>query len=354
MSDWTVHLVRIGPIGKHPNADKLQLTQVYGQTVVVQKDLYREGDLAVFLPPDSVLPSDPDHPTVKASDLPAGHVMEAARFRKIFSNGMLIPADELFSRGELAEIPTGTHVAERLGITKYETTADALSSGGDNEVDLGYMPKYTDIEGWAKYRNDGIINVGDEVIITEKIHGANSRFTMRDARLWVGSHNGVKAQQVTTILSTGKVGERNLWWSVAKEIGLEEKFVRLLNTKKYGDKIVVYGEVYGKVQDLNYGIESGAQFRVFDTFDWNRGQYNDWDTTVAIAKVMELELVPELYRGPWNPELESLRNGKSVLYPGNVREGFVMKPVIEGYDQYVGRKIFKFVGEDYKTRHQKK
>lgn len=379
MSDWLVHLVRIGKVGRHPNADKLDITQVYGQAVISQRDLYREGDLAVFLPPESVLPLDPQHPLVKSSGLEPGHCIEAKRLRGIFSNGMLVPAGEVFTRAELAEIRVGEHVAERLGITKYESPADRLATGGDNERDPGYMPVYTDIEGWPKYRNEGIIKEGDEVVLTEKIHGANARFTFRDDRLWVGSHHGVKKQNVFTT-PNGLQVEKNLWWAVAKDIGLEDRFRKLLAGDIVDDiidgkvgrvrsqnvvstfdvirgkdlsKTVIYGEVYGQVQDLKYGVQKGAALRVFDTFDQGLGRYNDWDVTVAIANAMGLELVPELYRGPWKPELEELRNGPSVLYPGNIREGFVVKPLAERYDEYIGRVIFKFVGEDYKTRKRK-
>jgi len=152
---------------------------------------------------------------------------------------------------------------------------------------------------------------------------------------------------------------------VAKDLRLEEKFALLpgddtqaLNTRS---TVVLYGEVYGQVQDLRYGIDKGATLRVFDTYSVTAGRYNSWDETLSICKTMGLETVPELYRGPWKPELEELRNGPSVLYPGHIREGFVVKPVQGRHVQFVpgnrhaftGRVIFKAVGEDYKTRKKK-
>jgi hypothetical protein len=172
MSDWLVHLVQIGKFGKHPNADSLSITQIYGQNVIFRTGTYQEGDLAVFLPPDSVLPSNPEHPLLKDNPhLKPGHRVDAVRLRGIFSNGFTVPAHVLFTPEELKDIPIGTHVAERIGVTKYVDQGDALSTGGENERDPGFLPCYTDIEGWAKYRNQGILNPGDDVIITEKIHG---------------------------------------------------------------------------------------------------------------------------------------------------------------------------------------
>ena len=372
MSDWTVHLVQIGPFGNHPNADSLDITQIYGQNVIFKRGTYKEGDLAVFLPPDTCMPMDPEHPLLKDNPhLKPGHRVDAVRLRGIFSNGFTVPAHVLFSEEELKNIPVGTHVADRIGVTKYEDQGDKLSTSGENERDPGYMPTYTDIEGWPKFRKQGVIVEGDEVVITEKIHGANARFCFRDDRLWVGSRTGVKAQYV----SADGV-ERNLWWKVAKDIGLEEKFRALIHPEGaeqedslYENELgnidltgtVVYGEVYGQVQDLKYGVNAGASFRVFDTYSPILGRYNDWDVTVAIAKGLGLETVPVLYRGPWSEDLEALRNGPSVLYPGHTREGFVVKPVNERFQQFTpgqrhaftGRVIFKYVGEDYKTRKRK-
>lgn len=31
--------------------------------------------------------------------------------------------------------------------------------------------------------------------------------------------------------------------------------------------MLLYGEVFGQVQDLKYGIEEGAEFRAFDCWD---------------------------------------------------------------------------------------
>jgi len=367
MSDWLVHLIRLAKVGNHPKADRLSITQVYGQSVIMQRGLFNEGDLAVFLPPESVLPLDPEHQLVKSTKLPAGHCIEAKKLRDIFSNGMLVPARELFSEEQLATITPGTHVAEMLGVTKYVDEGEKLSTGGDNERDHGYMPTYTDIEGWAKYRDAGAINTSDEVVLTEKLHGCNGRVTYRDGRLWMGSRTNIKAQQV----SYGQ--EKSLWWKVAKDIGLEEKFLKL-HEAGYSDKTVVYGEVYGQVQKgFNYDQEPGkASFRVFDSYDGNTGVYNDWDVTKAIVEVMGLETVPELYRGPWNPELEGLQNGTETVSGKNLhmREGFVLKPVKEqwvsfnpelagshtsesGYHGFTGRKIFKVVGTAYKLRNKK-
>lgn len=361
MSDWLVHLVQIGKFGNHPNADSLDITQIYGQNVIFKRGTYQQGDLAVFLPPDTCMPMDPEHPLLKDNPhLKPGHRVDAVRLRGIFSNGFTVPARVLFTEEELKDIPVGTHVAERIGVTKYEDEGDKLSTRGDNERDPGYMPCFTDIDGWPKYRNQGVIEEGEEVVITEKIHGANARFCFRDGRLWVGSRTGVKAEYIRADGTEG-----NLWWKVAKDLDLEGKFKKLQLEPTVGTvpthDLVLFGEVYGQVQDLKYGLVTGATLRVFGVYSPTLGRYVDWDVLVQIAKTMALELVPVLYRGPWKPELEELRNGPSVLYPGHVREGYVITPAKERFAQFdpdsrrafTGRVIFKAIGEDYKLRKRK-
>lgn len=378
MSDWLVHLIAIDKIEAHPNADLISLTNVYNQCVIVKRGLYKEGDLAVFLPQDSILPKDPENPIVKDSGLKPGHCIEARRLRGIFSYGMLVPAHICFTPEQLQTIEPGTHVAEMLGITKYEEADDLLertyissdglvSSRGEDEKDMHYMPVYTDLDGWLKYKNSGLITEEDEVILTEKLHGSNARYCYRDNRLWCGSHKRIKKECIDFF--DGQ--EKNLWWKVAKEIGLEDKFKTFISNldqfkNKYSHLIssthqlehtVLYGEVFGQVQKgFNYGLDKGkATLRVFDSYDFHRGFYNDWDLTLAICQEMGVDTVPILYRGKWNPDLENLQNGTESV-SGNslhIREGFVVKPTKEKWDYRTNRVIFKMVGQDYKLHKAK-
>lgn len=61
MTDFHVEVVRLGAIEKHPNADALDITQVYGGfPCIIKRDSFKEGDLAVYIPVDCVLPDRPE------------------------------------------------------------------------------------------------------------------------------------------------------------------------------------------------------------------------------------------------------------------------------------------------------
>lgn len=166
------------------------------------------------------------------------------------------------------------------------------------------------------------------------VHNCNARFIHDSERLWVGSHTQIK-----------KRDEKNLWWQIAISLNLEESL-------KKAPMHVFFGEVYGQVQDLKYDIKSGSRFRVFDVFDVKGMKYLDHDDAFAMATLCGLDWVPVLYRGPWNVNLNDLCEGQSTL-ANNVREGFVVKPVLGRWDQEVGRVVMKRHGESFLLRKRK-
>lgn len=324
MSEFRVEVVQLGKIGKHPNADSLSITQVLGEyPVIFRTGEFAEGELAVYVSIDAVVPADDPR-----WEFLAGHRrIKAKRLRGVFSMGLLTKAEPGWTLGQ--------NVREELRIEKYESPlelAGKLGLGGENEPPQQFMPVFTDLEGLRRWP-DTLIQ-GEEVHISEKLHGANGRWCFRDDRLWVGSHRCVKREN-----------KANLWWHVADVFGLRE---RLSTARGY----VIYGEVFGDVQDLKYGAKRGEVFlALFDALNIDRRQYLDVDDLHRLAQHLKLPVAPMLYRGPWHPDLRSLAEGQT-FWPGadHVREGFVVRPVRERWDAYVGRVCFKMVGEGYYLR----
>jgi ATP-dependent RNA circularization protein (DNA/RNA ligase family) len=115
--------------------------------------------------------------------------------------------------------------------------------------------------------------------------------------------------------------------------------------------IVLYGEAYGQVQDLKYDATQGQiMFAAFDLFDSNTRRFLDFADFMRITESLQIPTVPVLYFGAYVPEtIEPLRNGQSSI-AHNIREGFVIKPVVERYTDRLGRVLLKMVGEDYMLR----
>lgn len=318
MSEWKVQVVKVGPLNKHPNADRLLITKVFDYPVITAVGELQEGDLAVYVPVDSVVPAD----DARWAFL-QGHLrIKAKRLRGIFSMGLLTQVAEGMKEGEI--------VAEQLRIIKYEPPIGAVT-GGEAEYCPFEWPKYTDLDSLRRYPD--VLRDGEEVVLTEKLHGTSAKYVWKEGRLWVGSHNEVK-----------KDIPGSVYWGAAAKNDLAKKLESMPG-------IAIYGEVYGWVMDLRYGHTPGtSSLALFDAMDLSTMKYLDYDAFVRVAEILGVPTVPVLYRGPWKNELRTMAEGETLLGSKNVREGFVVKPVIERFDDRITRVILKYHGEGYLTR----
>ena len=319
MSEFHAIVVKIGPIEKHPNADSLGITKVWDYPVIVRLEEFQPGDLAVYVPVDSVVPDQERWAFLK------GHMrIRAVKLRGVYSMGLLTRAEEGMVEGE--------EVAERMGITRWEPVEP---ESPDDERDPGFIPSYTDIEGIRRW--PGMLIEGEHVVITEKIHGECSRFVYKRERLWQASKINFK-----------KPGSDTPWNRAAKKYGLEAKL---------GDipGLAIFGEVSGSVRGMKYGTDAGSpRLTLFDSMDIRTRKYDDYAEFTAIAAALDLPTVPILYRGPWTASLRSLAEGKTTVEGADhVREGMVVKPVRERWDDRIGRVILKLHGEGFNLRKER-
>lgn len=383
-STHKVEVIRLGEISKHPNADTLGTSTIFdGYPVVVKLDQWKTGDLAAYVPPDSVVDAlrpefafllDPRHPERVSVRI------RTKRLRGIYSMGLLIPAPEGASEGD--------DVAERLGVTHYEPPMRSAKNGSrpGGHTDGGveskpppFNPSGYDLESFRRYGR--AFREGEPVIITEKLHGANARFTYQDGTFYVGSRNRWLSREMPDELEyLRRRAERALpdgkW--LASGIPVEgeteaETLRRLLNARpqkpptwwqvvdryltieawcRDNPGCVLYGEVYGPVQDMTYGEREPA-FAAFDVLETGPGGPPKWwdaETFHAAMGDAEVPTVPVLYRGPFLgiDHVLELAEGQSTL-ADHVREGCVVRPERERFE-HAGRVHLKAVGNGYMER----
>lgn len=319
MSEFHVEVVSVGPVTKHPNADSLSITNVHGgYPVIIRTGEFVEGDRAVYVPVDAIVPSDDP----RWEFLGVNTRIKARRLRGVFSMGLLTKADPSWELGR--------DVREEMRIRKWEQ--DAPEEGSADEADPGTMPVYTDIEGLRRHKR--VLIEGEEVVITEKIHGENFRAMHDGERLWVGSRTRVKKRDP----------KGSNWWRAALAAGLEDSL-------RSHPGVVVYGESHGYTGGFPYGQTSRTPtLRVFDALDSRSRVYFDAADLATFAAALSLPTAPVLYRGPWSWDLVSLADGPSTIDPTHTREGFVVRPIRERVDERVGRVILKMHGEAFLTR----
>jgi RNA ligase (TIGR02306 family) len=200
---------------------------------------------------------------------------------------------------------------------------------GDDARDPGGVPCY-DIEGYRRHQS--VFQPGEPVWITEKIDGCNFRAVWKGGLLHVGSHTRFKKRETP-----------NLWWQSIKGLDLEDKL-------QYYPNLALFGEVYGQVGGMDYGVtrNSGTRLVLFDAMDLVTRRWFDVDEFLDFCQKLALPVVPTLYRGPWIPSLTQLADGMTTLGGHHIREGIVIKPVKERFCEELGGRCFlKLPGEKY-------
>lgn len=319
----STHRVEVVPVElqPHPNADTLSIVKVYGYQVIVKTEQWQGISLGAYCPPDSLVP--PEFVDKPAED--SKQRIKARRLRGEWSQGLLVPA------------PTGSKegddVAELLGVEHYEPPISTWTSGGqlpggDAEKGPGFFAPYYDVEAWYRYKH--LLTEGEPVALTEKIHGANSRFVWADDRLYCGSRSQWK-----------KESEVSPWWMAVKQNPWIAEFCKAHPGK------VLYGEIYGWIQDLRYGANPGqVWFRAFDVLDG--GSWLDMADPIW-AEIPNEHQVPLLYMGSYSEAIVmAYVDGQSTI-PGaaHIREGIVIKPLRERTTPEIGRVILKVVSNKY-------
>jgi RNA ligase (TIGR02306 family) len=369
MSNST-HQVEVVPIimEKHPNADSLSIVNVFGgYTCIVRTEDWKGVALGAYLPPDSVV--DTARPEfsflAEKAKVDGTHRVKAIKLRKVVSYGLMVPAP--------AGTKVGDDVAQLLGVTHYEPPIPGVQNSGlitGGEVAKGpdvYTIKY-DVDAFRKYHH--LFVEGEQVWVTEKIHGCSARYVYHNDQMYCGSRNEwkkefpsydhitldylranvfkkdvepkeVDEERVQEIFDRlhNKPKPRNLWWNALDATPVLESWC------KANPGCTVYGEVFGQVQTLKYGVQ-GFAFAAFDIMvnsifldpvhARDFGNALPWVPILANAVPYSFAMVVSHSDGP-------------STWPGakHYREGCVVKPLIERTDMHVGRVCFKCVGATY-------
>lgn len=374
---------RITEVLPHPNADKLELAHFAlksGQTAytcVIGKQQFKPGDLAVYVGVDAVVPltgSQGERWSFLAKRLDGTgkehYRIRAARLRGVYSEGILMEpprgllGETLMDKHLFKAPELGDEMWKEWGITFWEppVKGTAFPAANPNKrIDQtlgGLFPEYG-VESLKKA--PFLFAEGDDVLITEKVHGSNLRAGnlaigfFGTQKFVVGSHRCVKTdlrkwhEKLSDWLhnklhKTTSYYGTDVWTRAAEKYQLQAKMKRWPDT-------VAYFELYGvtpegkRIQDLTYGdVELGLV--LLDAFDADTRTWLDIMELSHLSRELDVPLYKTLYKGPWQglDAHKPLAEGKSTM-PGasNIREGFV---VHAPYDKRRG----KFVGQGYLLR----
>ena len=355
MSELIVPVVQIRDVKPHPNADRLEIVVIDGWEIVSGKGNYIAGDLAVHVPPESMVPKEyadkwgvTPYLSFKGEGL-AGRV-KAARLRGTVSFGFLAPAPP--------GSKVGTDLREVWGIEKYEPPERNLGAGQMSSEDPLFF-RYTNI---GNLRNE-VSAFDPEMIytVTEKIHGTNSRVG------WIRRATGEEGSgdELTPMVGTHRtqleVDKAGLYGLPLRKYGKELNAFRDIILRTLADagtnisevnSIIVYGEIYGPgVQDMHYGLDSQTKdYRVFDVSI--NGHYIAFGRMAFLAMQAGLEIVPILFTGELTLDrVFAYADGNTTMNDAEqIREGIVIRPFSEEKPHRNGRHIFKVISGAYLSR----
>ena len=324
MSTLIVEVCRIENVAAHSNADALELAQIKGWQCVIPKGQYTAGDLVTYIPIDAVIPVEHSDRWGFTKYLSNGRV-RCAKLRGEPSFGVIVNLEK-------SEWTEGEDVKDFYGITKY--VPPIKISAGDAAPSHPLFPEYTDVENLRNFPS--VLTDGEEVVVTEKLHGTSCRIGLIEGELMAGSMSvrRVRPERLAD----------SIYWQPLETCGVQPLLEYLGQSSR---QVILYGEVFGsKIQNLNYGLVGTLGFRAFDLLV--DGKYLGADAFFGICAEFGVETVPMLYRGPYElGTIKALSEGPTTLGATHIREGVVVKPTVERTDPKVGRVCLKYIGDPY-------
>lgn len=192
---YNAYVTRIKNLRKHPNADRLQLGECFGNTVCVSLD-YVDNQLGLYLPCDGQLSvefAEANNLLRKKDDAgnsiggymdPSKRNVTAIRLRGEKSDGLFLPLTCLESFGDVSTLKEGDVINTFNGheicckyIPRRNHRQGHVSDGNrtrKKKVDVAPLfAEHADTEQLAY--NLGAFKPGDEIEITLKMHGTSQR-----------------------------------------------------------------------------------------------------------------------------------------------------------------------------------
>ena len=319
-----------------PGADNIEVATVQSWKIVTKKGLHKINDEIIYCELDSFLPVRPEFEFLRKScyrkmaDGNEGFRLKTIKLRGQISQGLIMPKSLL---GDIiGEFKVGDEVTQVLGITKFEPPITACLEGEIN----GFFPSFipvTDEERVQNLTDKYGEFMKHEFYVTEKLDGTSATYYLRDGVFGVCSR-GLDLKE----------SEKNSFWKVARNLGIEEG-LRSLNKN-----VAIQGELIGEGIQGNLYKLKGQTLRVFNVFDIDTYQYVPFKDFVQTVEKLNLTTVPVLdenFKLPENIEnLLSFSEGESTLNSLQTREGIVLKSKGEN------RISFKVISNKFLAKHE--
>ena len=194
---YNAYITRIKNLHKHPNADRLQIGECFGNAVIVSME-YEDGQIGVYFPSDGQLSvefaeannllrkKDENGNNIGGYMDPDKRNVTAIKLRGEKSDGLFLPLKSLEAFGDVSNLKEGDRIDVFNGheicckyIPKRSVRRGTQSNGNKTRKRKKSAPisplfsEHADTEQLAY--NLGAFKPGDEIEITLKMHGTSQR-----------------------------------------------------------------------------------------------------------------------------------------------------------------------------------
>ena len=344
---------KIGKIQPIEKADNIVLAKVDGWHVIVKKNEFKEGDLAIYVEIDSVLPPEPRFEFLKSKN----YRIKTLKMKGVISQGICFPMSFLPS-GTFKE---GDEVTELLGIKQYSPDMDDPPVKKKESL----WEKIKAFFGFGIYNNGKYKFPSHLVSKTDQERIQNCKWALYAMRREAFPHvseklDGMSATYLLEKKSFGRyvfsVCSRNYglkednsaYWEIARKYDIKEILKKYIDYYEV-EWVCIQGEIIGeKIQGNKYHIK-GIDFYVFNIIDNELGMINAHKYRGILSFIGgNLKQVPVLNFADYNvntvDEILEKANGESALYP-TPREGIVVRCDAEGFS-------FKAISNEFLLKHK--
>ena len=335
------------------NADAIEKIRVLGWWVVVKKGEHQPGDKIVYYEIDSLLPERPEFEFLRPSSfkpaqadattgaliLPPGFRIKTVKLRGQVSQGICFPISILPPR---APTDDGADVTDLLGVLKWEPPLPVGMGGKVKGQFPSFLSKTDETRVQVLERVLQRHN-GRTFYVTEKLDGMSFSAFLRQGTFGICSRN----------LWMDEADESNVLVRVTRGLKLEEEL--RLARERLGFDLALQAEVIGPgIQKNKYGLPM-LTLRVFNILNVDAYQLLDHAAMLVLLEELQLESVPQLGTLVLNhtvDELVAFSQGASVLNPKVQREGVVLRPLAEEYDEDIGGRLsFKVINPRFLLKY---
>lgn len=337
MAFFGVTIETIKTIEPIEGADRIQRATLDNLSFqfVIGKDLFKVGEQVLYFPIDAIIPEELAK-TLGVFGKLAGRSkdrVKTVKLRGTLSQGVVGPLSIISSIREAGTGLTPEIITDFLKVTKYEPSS-ILEKGAHLKALPCGLTIY-DIEGCERHKHIVDLLMSQTVHISEKMEGSNFSVSFDGEKIYVNQ------RRHTIELIEGV--EKHTWWKVAEEQGLIDLAKKLY--ERHGKTATIYGEMVGPGIQGNiyklpkhtifvFDIKIGEAF--MDAADFQKFVEAHSVTTAPVVAVCVLADFLAKF-----PSIVAASNGNSLVFPGTLREGIVIKPMYEQTVDRFGRLIIK-------------